>query len=298
MTEGEAAQPLEAGRPDPEDAGAAALVAIAAIVETLDASLGPALLDLPDGVHAHRKAVRRLRSALAAFRPFFDGARVDVLRADYRAWGRELGDVRDAEVRIEFAEHHLAADDPPEARVLLVDDERSARAFEHARLARHGIGPAAAGRRRRLAAFLLEPGRTAVARQPIEDGLRERLVQQGERALDRADAALGASASLDDLHGFRKAARRLRYATEAAAALPASRFGERADRLAAAAEAIHESLGAHRDGVLFAEHVEALPGSGAALEPIAARARLEAGARLGKLPATVDELRAALRAFA
>ncbi len=57
-----------------------------------------ARLDEPDGVHKMRVATRRLRSALATFRPLLDRAVTDPLRDELKWIAGELGGARDAEV--------------------------------------------------------------------------------------------------------------------------------------------------------------------------------------------------------
>src|SRR5690348_9101964 len=52
--------------------------------------------DEPDAVHQMRVATRRLRSALATFRPFLARATTDPFRDELRWLGGELGPVRDA----------------------------------------------------------------------------------------------------------------------------------------------------------------------------------------------------------
>ena len=57
-----------------------------------------ALADEPDGVHALRTRVRRLRSILSLLRDHLDDPRSARLRVQLREWGGQLGTVRDAEV--------------------------------------------------------------------------------------------------------------------------------------------------------------------------------------------------------
>ena len=54
--------------------------------------------DLPDAVHDMRVAMRRLRSALATFRPLLDRAVTEPLREELKWVGAVLGDARDSEV--------------------------------------------------------------------------------------------------------------------------------------------------------------------------------------------------------
>ena len=57
--------------------------------------------DLPDAIHKMRVATRRLRSALATYRPVVDREAGDQLRAELKWLAGELGGARDAEVQRE-----------------------------------------------------------------------------------------------------------------------------------------------------------------------------------------------------
>ncbi|MGH1564295.1 CHAD domain-containing protein [Mumia sp. DW29H23] len=278
----------------PADAGDAAVTGLRAIADGLDATLGPALLDQPDGVHAHRKAVRRLRSALAAYRPFFDDDAVHRLHVAYREWGRELGAARDLEVRIAAAERFLAADGTAPATGRLLAGLRDDYRVSHRQVVRRGVTVAAAERRAELTAFLDAPPLTDKARRRTKRGVRRRLVKEGDRVLRRADSAAANPDDVAALHEVRKSARRLRYAVEAVTRPPVALFGAKAKALADAAERIHDLLGDQRDALAFADHVE---GRAGVADDAVARARAEAAERRADLPAAVDDLRAALDRF-
>ncbi|HWD82447.1 MAG TPA: CYTH and CHAD domain-containing protein, partial [Kribbella sp.] len=62
--------------------------------------------DVPDSIHKFRVATRRLRSALATYRPVVDRGAGDKLRAELKWLAGELGAARDAEVQRE----HFAAE--------------------------------------------------------------------------------------------------------------------------------------------------------------------------------------------
>ncbi len=71
----------------------------------------------PEGIHDLRVAMRRIRSALASFRPIVDAGVTDPLRDELRWAGGRLGEARDAEVvaeRIVTLLDEVAADTPPE----------------------------------------------------------------------------------------------------------------------------------------------------------------------------------------
>jgi CHAD domain-containing protein len=290
---------------DAMDAGDAALIAIRAIGERLDELEPAALDDEPDAVHQLRTHVRRLRSVLAAFAPLFDAGVVEAVRRSFRELGRELGTVRDIEVRVQVAEEALqqAADEwALDAAVIasmrprLVDDEIEAHRLAHARLVERQRMPRAAARREVLAAFLDAPSRTPRSDESARDELGRLLAREAKRAVRRArrvDAASGA----ERLHDARKAGRRLRYAAEAVTAEPLALFGDRATALAEAGEAVHDVLGDHRDEVLFAEHVRRAGAHAAhdgepmdAYERLAVAADRRADDRLDHLTKVVHDL--------
>ena len=282
----------------PADAGDAVSQSLSRIVDQLDATLGPALLDRPDAVHAHRKAVRRLRSTLAAYRPFFDDDAVRRLHHTYRDWGGELGEARDLEVRIAVAQRFLDPEADPAAAPML-DALTAAYASAHRRVARRGVTAVARRRRADLAAFLEAPPRTAKAARRTKRDLRRRLVKEGEHVLRRAETATAAvedDVALHELHELRKAARRLRYAVESVTRPPVDLFGAAATALAESAERIHDLLGDVRDTLAFADAYERATAADADTTP-AVRARAEAAERLDVLPAAVDDLREALAQF-
>src|SRR5918998_3119829 len=63
-----------------------------------------AVADEPDGVHALRTGVRRLRNVLAVYRKVFDSDAVAGLRDRLADFGAVLGEARDLEVRIQQAQ--------------------------------------------------------------------------------------------------------------------------------------------------------------------------------------------------
>ena len=96
--------------------------------------------DAPDAVHKMRVAVRRLRNALATYRPLFVREQTEPVREELKWLAAELGEPRDAEVMRERLEVMLA-DEPPEvvrgAGYRRMDEEMRA---EYARAARPDAG--------------------------------------------------------------------------------------------------------------------------------------------------------------
>jgi len=212
--------------------------------------------DEPDGVHKMRVATRRLRSALATFRPLFDRAVTDPLRDELKWIAGELGRARDAEVlrmrlldelaqepddlvlgpvaaRIEAelrADHRKAHDALLEA----LNSERYYRLLDHLDVlvltppyTPLADGKAATVLSRRVRRSYLRVA-TLVANPPKETG----------RTADRSRDAW--------YHEIRKAAKRLRYAAESVERA----FGQPAADFAAAAEQLQEVLGEHQDSVV------------------------------------------------
>lgn len=299
------------------DAGTAALAALRAIGARI-AELEPAAMaDDPDAVHQLRTHVRRLRSLLAAFGPLFDPSAAVALRRRYGEYGRELGTVRDIEVRIQVAERTLedAAEHDPhrdvvaepeqaaEVRQRLIDDEVEAHRLAHARFVERQAMPRARARRVSLDAFLASPTFTPLASRAAKPVLGDLIEHEARRALKRADR-LGEEREAAALHEVRKAGRRLRCAAEAVVDEPLALFGDRATRLAKAGESLHDVLGDHRDEVLFAEHVRRAGAHAAhagepsaAFEAVAAAADERASARLKELDDAIDDLRDAVHAW-
>lgn len=83
-------------------------------------------LEAPGSVHAMRVATRRLRSALATFRPLFLDDVTRPVRAHLRRLARELGAARDVEVLRGRLLEALAADAGPDADAVGSDTDGSA----------------------------------------------------------------------------------------------------------------------------------------------------------------------------
>lgn len=259
-----------------------------------------ALADEPDGVHQHRVQVRRLRSVLAGFQDDLDSRAARRLRVAYAEWGRELGVVRDIEVRADVADELLARagiDDPAVVR-RLVGSERDAYPGAHARLVELARSPRSRERERMLralvdAAFVVDPGRPAAGVLAAALSRQAHRVRKAEGRLDGSDEAY---------HDLRKAARRTRYVAEAVADAVPDLYPKKVGGIASAGDDLHDALGGHRDAMLLAYRLrreEAL--AGRAGEPSAVYARVadiardDAAARLEAVPSAMRRLTAAFR---
>lgn len=208
--------------------------------------------DVPDSVHKFRVATRRLRSALATYRPVVDREAGDRIRDELKWLAGELGVARDAEVQ---REHFAAtvAEQPAE----LVMGRVAGRIDDHLR------GVYKEGRAGALAALeseryfrLLDALDGLIADPPLVGDDRKAKKQIGDlvdhdwkrmrKAVRRSKAAETTAEQDHELHEVRKAAKRLRYAAESAVPV----LGDDASDLAARAEEVQEVLGAHQDSVV------------------------------------------------
>lgn len=219
--------------------------------------------DLPDSVHQMRVATRRLRSALATHRKVLDRAATDPVRDELRWLGAELGADRDREVLLELLRTRLG-ELPPDLRPGPVRDRlRAWNSLRRKRTRRRAVAALDSDRYLALLdsvdALLARPPLRPAASRPAARQLSKAALRDWDRLADRIAEALGLDPGEERdraLHEARKAAKRARYAAEAAA--PA--LGKPARRLAKAAKSVQNLLGEHRDGVVARE---ALLGLGA-----------------------------------
>lgn len=243
------------------------LVAVAALVDDL-ALIDPLVrADEPDAVHQLRTRIRRLRSLFASYRSVFDRGVTDPLRERLRTVGVALGDARDAEVMHERARTLLDEYDAlsPDLDGRLRDWWAERYTAAHAQAVAVLSGDGWLGLLDDLDAFVARPALADAAMRPARDVVPPALQADLRGVLKRAKAAR--RADTDDergalLHEVRKAAKRLRYAAEAVSQGDAAVFGKRTRRLAAAAEAVHDLLGEHRDSVLMQHHLRETAGTG------------------------------------
>jgi CHAD domain-containing protein len=256
-------RPERAARPKRKGpAGVVLLARLQAQAEALKAMDPQVRQDAPDAVHQLRVAARRMRSALATFRPFVDAERADRLRDELKWLSQTVGQARDVEVmRGRLAE--LTGGEPA-ALVVGPVAERIRRESEDRYRQAHEVGLVALDSERyfrlldTLDAFLAEPPLSERAGKAARKAVAKRVAKDIERLHDAVDAAEEAEDDDADqdtidaaLHEVRKKAKRLRYAAEAARPV----LGKRAKRLARAAEQIQETLGELQDSVVSREHL-------------------------------------------
>lgn len=243
-----------ADAPEAGTASAVLVPVVAQLVDALTVSDPAARADEPDAVHRMRTIVRRLRSVLAAHRRFFDPDITDDLRNRLGELGSALGEARDLEVqglRAGALLDELGTSDA-EARSRLVDGARSrySTAHEHLREVLSSTGYFRL--LDDLDAFVAKPPLTPAASKPAKKAVKKVLTRELRRVRKRADAIGSSDGDVESqLHAVRKAGRRLRYAAEAARDV----MPRRSSSLAAAGERVQDTLGEHRDSVLFAGHL-------------------------------------------
>ncbi len=236
--------------------------AIAALVRDLEHADAAVRRDAPDGVHAFRTRVRRVRSLLKAYPSVYDRSVASGLD-DELAWiGSVLSAARDAEVMVARATVIVDGHDQVSRSVLdqLTEHWNAVRESEYGavRVAFDG------DRYFRLLDALdamvqrppLGPDATRQAAEVVPAAL-DRSLRRVLRAAKAAEAQESESERIESLHSTRKAAKRLRYAAEAVSQGDGAVFGRKVRAVAGAAEAVHNLLGEHRDSLLMQEHLRA-----------------------------------------
>lgn len=211
-------------------------------------------LDRYDAVHQMRVSTRRLRSALATFRPLFVEDAVTELREELKWLGSDvLGPVRDAEV---IRERLLADVDglPGE----LVHGPVAGRAREeldaehagaHAKAVTDLDGDRYLAMVEALERFVADPPFSARAAGPAEEEMRKLVRKAGRRVQDTANQADGHESGPQRdlyLHEVRIKAKRVRYAAEVARPV----VGKPARTVGKAMAGVQETLGIHQDSVV------------------------------------------------
>jgi CHAD domain-containing protein len=223
-------------------------------------------LDEPDSVHQMRVATRRLRSLLAAYRPLYDRSVTEPVRAELKWLGGVLGAARDAEVlrdRLRTA----AAEEPddlllgPVAARLDTEFGKTYREA-HEQVVAALDSPRYLGLLESLDALVTSPPWTDLADRTAARVVPRRVRSSWRRVRDAARQAAAAPVGRRDeaLHEVRKAAKRARYASEAARTV----FGSPAKRFGSEMKAVQTHLGLLQDSVAARE----------VLRPIAVRAFL------------------------
>ncbi|MEU3426717.1 CYTH and CHAD domain-containing protein [Streptomyces gardneri] len=254
-------------RTDPGTApatGTAGHAVLAYLREQADAivALDPAVRrDLPDAVHQLRVACRRMRSAFKTYRKVLDRDVTDPVGAELKWLAGELGVARDQEVLTERLRGRIDA----LPRTLRLGPVRG-------RLRSWSAARARSGRRRALAALesprylalldtldelLADPPLRGPAARDARTVLAHAVLKDHDRLTARVDRALALDPGRDldvALHEARKAAKRARYAADAATPT----LGKPARKFAKRVKSVQSLLGEHQDGVVAREALREL----------------------------------------
>ncbi|MFI0259902.1 CHAD domain-containing protein [Streptomyces sp. NPDC017056] len=253
--------PVRAGGPrkprkQPRTAGDAVLAYVGEQVRTIT-ELDPAVRrDLPDSVHRMRVATRRLRSAFRSYGALLDRSVTDPIGNELKWLAGELGVDRDREVLADRL-HAGLADLPRELRIgpvaarLRLWSQRRRLGSRQALIAVLD-GPRHLALLESLHALMADPPLRQAATRPPAKPMAKAVLKDYRRLAGRMAAALEAPAGPardEALHGARKAAKRVRYAAEAATPTlggPAKKFAKRMKR-------VQQLLGDHQDSVVARE---------------------------------------------
>ncbi|MFJ8658941.1 CHAD domain-containing protein [Streptomyces sp. NPDC093795] len=237
----------------PGTAGAAVLTYVREQVDAIVAHDPAVRRELPDAVHQLRVACRRLRSTFKTHRRVLDRSVTDALGEELKWLAGELGVARDQEVLDKRLRAHVA--DLPEALVL---------GPVKARLRRRDAARGSHARRQALAALdsprylallegldalLTDPPLRKAARRDAPKVLARAVRKDHDRLAGRVEHALSLEPGHERdlaLHEARKAAKRARYACDAARPT----LGKPAKRLAKRVKAVQSVLGEHQDAVV------------------------------------------------
>jgi CHAD domain-containing protein len=202
-------------------------------------------------IHPTRVATRRLRSTLRVFTTLLDPARATALDVELSWYATLLGEVRDRQVLQRRLDTMIAQVDdglllgPVKNRVdVVLRGEQT----EHLnRLRAELSGDRYLHLLADLAAWVRQPPTTPAARQPAASITA--LVRRADRTVTRTITAANATGDVQLLHRVRKAAKRARYAAEAAEPIVGRRA---AAREAKKYQRLQDLLGEHQDSLISA----------------------------------------------
>ncbi|MET7543846.1 CYTH and CHAD domain-containing protein [Streptomyces sp. NPDC005507] len=251
--------PVSAGERDeaadlaPGSAGDQVLAYVREQIRVLTA-LDPAVRrDRPDSVHRMRVACRRLRSCLRSYRSVLDREVTDAIRGDLKWLASELGAERDQEVLMKRLTRGVKA---LPGELVLGPVSARLQAWNVARGSEsHQRSLGALGSRRylallgSLAALGQQPPLRAKAGKAADKVMAKAVLKEFDRLAQRMAPALDLPPGPERdvaLHEARKAAKKVRYAAEAARPT----LGKPAKRLGKRVKAAQKVLGDHQDSVV------------------------------------------------
>ncbi|MFF8604694.1 CHAD domain-containing protein [Streptomyces sp. NPDC015346] len=254
------ARPEQAAEDD-DTAGARVLAYVREQIDAIVAFDPAVRRDLPDSVHKMRVATRRLRSAFKTYRKVLDRKVTDPVGEELKWLAGELGVARDQEVLLARLRGRL--DELPPTLLL---------GPVHARLRIWDVSRGVDARRTALAALdsdrylmllktldalLADPPLRKDARKAPAPVLARAVLKDYDRLAARVERALALPAGHDRdlaMHQARKAAKRARYAADAATPT----LGKPAKRFARRMKALQSVLGDHQDSVVAREALRTL----------------------------------------
>ncbi|MFF1401040.1 CHAD domain-containing protein [Streptomyces sp. NPDC058287] len=217
-------------------------------------ALDPAVRrDRPDSVHRMRVACRRLRSCLRSYRSVLDREVTDAIRGDLKWLAGELGAARDQEVLMERLTRGVKALPkelvlgPVSARLQAWNVARGSESHQRSLDAlgsRHYLALLDS-----LAALGQQPPLRAKAGKAADKVMAKAVLKEFDRLAQRMAPALDLPPGPERdvaLHEARKAAKKVRYAAEAARPT----LGKPAKRLGKRVKAGQKVLGDHQDSVV------------------------------------------------
>ena len=195
--------------------------------------------DLPDSVHQMRVSCRRLRGALATFRPLLDAEATAFLREELAWLATELGQVRDTEVQLATLSTDLSEQ---VSRDFVIDYLR-----QRLRAARSSALAALRSDRHDfliedLILLVSEPPVAARAFESVESSLG-RCVRKPWRKLQQSVEQSSPDAPAEHWHRIRIQAKKARYAVEAVAPI----YGAGYRRLGKSLSWVTDTLGSRQD---------------------------------------------------
>lgn len=214
--------------------------------------------DEAGAVHTMRASVRRLRSVLATYRSVLDSDEAQRLERELRALGTVLGDARDPQVMHDRARNLVRSQAKKRMHEAVLDRLVAQKDAEYHRSLGYLHRILSSPRYFRLL-DALEAFSDTVAFGPRADGRASKVlakpIAHDFARVKKRMAAVNDAANAEEwnerIHRVRKAARRLRFGVEAVSSGDTAIFGEKAQRLAAAAEKVQDALGEYRDSILL-----------------------------------------------
>ncbi|MCU1478553.1 MAG: conserved hypothetical secreted protein [Subtercola sp.] len=232
--------------------------AISALTDRLKAADPDVRQDEAESVHAMRSSIRRLRSVFATYRPILASTAAAHLESELAALGVVLGDARDPQVMHDRARNLVRSQANKKmheavlARLVETKDTEYHKALNYLQVILSG--PRYFRLLDDLEEFVATAELNTSSEKPAAKALARGIAHDYARVNKRMAAVNNAPNPAewhDRIHAVRKAARRLRFGVEAVTSGDTAIFGDKARRLAQAAERVQDSLGEYRDSVML-----------------------------------------------